>query len=240
MPAKILIVDDRPANLVALEALLAPVNRTIVRASSGEEALKQVLTTEFAVILLDVLMPGMDGFETASVIRSRPRTREIPIIFLTAFESEFHQARKAYDLRAAFQPTRFHACFSRFGEATAAPPVSDWDSTSSARSPAPMEGGRPSIATPRSTRPSLLSSCRAAVDGGASLVRRSRETARGNVSWELFSSSTTTRISPSASLIFCARRDTTSGPPKTERRDCGCFAPRRLPRSSCWMSTCRR
>lgn len=100
MPAKILIVDDRPANMIALEALLAPLDRPIVRATSGEEALRQILTTDFAVILLDVLMPGMDGFETASVIRARPRTREIPIIFLTAFDSEFHKARKAYDLGA--------------------------------------------------------------------------------------------------------------------------------------------
>src|SRR5690606_34367361 len=67
--AKILLVDDRPENLLALEAILSALDQTLVRASSGEEALKALLTDDFAVILLDVQMPGMDGFETAAHIK---------------------------------------------------------------------------------------------------------------------------------------------------------------------------
>jgi response regulator RpfG family c-di-GMP phosphodiesterase len=82
--AKILLVDDRPGNLLALESVLSALDQTLVRAHSGEAALKALLTDEFAVILLDVQMPGMDGFETAAHIKRRERTRDIPIIFLTA------------------------------------------------------------------------------------------------------------------------------------------------------------
>ena len=71
--AKILLVDDRPENLLALEAILSALDQTLVRASSGEEALKALLTDDFAVILLDVQMPGMDGFETAAHIKRRER-----------------------------------------------------------------------------------------------------------------------------------------------------------------------
>jgi CheY-like chemotaxis protein len=93
---KILIVDDRPENLLALEAILAGLGHELVRASSGEEALKQLLTDDFALILLDVQMPGMDGFETAAHIKSRPRTSQIPIVFLTAIDAEAHQAFRSY------------------------------------------------------------------------------------------------------------------------------------------------
>ena len=94
--AKILLVDDRPENLVALEAVLGALDQTLVRANSGEEALKALLTDDFAVILLDVQMPGMDGFETAAHIKRRERTRDIPIIFLTAINHGPHHTFRGY------------------------------------------------------------------------------------------------------------------------------------------------
>ncbi|MCU1377071.1 MAG: hypothetical protein JWN29_54 [Acidimicrobiales bacterium] len=81
----LLLVDDTPENLVALQALLEPLGCNLLLASSGEEALRHLLSAEVAVILLDVRMPGMDGFETARHIKGRERTRDIPIVFLTAF-----------------------------------------------------------------------------------------------------------------------------------------------------------
>ncbi len=86
--AGILLVDDRPANLLALEAILEPLDLDLVRANSGEEALKHLLRREFALVLLDVQMPGMDGFETAAAIRAHPRTAELPIIFITAISRD--------------------------------------------------------------------------------------------------------------------------------------------------------
>jgi CheY-like chemotaxis protein len=94
--ARILLVDDRAENLVALEAILSTLDYGLVRARSGDEALKALLTDEFAVILLDVSMPGMDGFETAAHIKRREKTRDIPIIFLTAVNNEPHQAFRGY------------------------------------------------------------------------------------------------------------------------------------------------
>jgi PAS domain S-box-containing protein len=94
--ANILLVDDRPSNLVALEATLAPLNQRIVKASSGEEALKHLLLDEFALILLDVQMPGMDGFETAALIKEHPRTRHVPIIFITAISREATHLFRGY------------------------------------------------------------------------------------------------------------------------------------------------
>ncbi|OIJ64574.1 response regulator [Streptomyces mangrovisoli] len=91
-----LLVDDRPENLLALEAILSALDQTLVRASSGEEALKALLTDDFAVILLDVQMPGMDGFETAAHIKRRERTRDIPIIFLTAINHGPHHTFRGY------------------------------------------------------------------------------------------------------------------------------------------------
>ncbi|MDX6555098.1 MAG: hypothetical protein QOD86_1293, partial [Miltoncostaeaceae bacterium] len=85
--AVILIVDDRPSNLVALEAVLEPLGRRVVVAESGEDALRKLFQEDFALILLDVQMPGMDGFETAHLIRARPRTRHVPIIFVTAIST---------------------------------------------------------------------------------------------------------------------------------------------------------
>jgi len=95
----ILLVDDRPDKLLAIEAVLDDLAEEIVRANSGREALRQVLARDFAVILLDVNMPGMDGFETAEFIRKRKNSEHIPIIFITAFGDEFHMAR-GYELGA--------------------------------------------------------------------------------------------------------------------------------------------
>ncbi|MFF4775302.1 response regulator [Microtetraspora fusca] len=94
--AKILLVDDREENLIALEAILSSLDLTPVRARSGEEALKALLSNEFALILLDVRMPGMDGFETAAHIKRRERTRNIPIIFLTVVDSAPDYAFRGY------------------------------------------------------------------------------------------------------------------------------------------------
>ena len=85
--ARILVVDDHRANLLAMEALLEPLHQRVVRANSGEEALKRVSEDEFAVILLDIQMPGLDGFETAKRIRKREKGRHVPIIFVTAEEA---------------------------------------------------------------------------------------------------------------------------------------------------------
>jgi len=95
----ILVVDDRPDKLLALEAVLEDLGQTIVRAYSGREALRAVLNREFAVILLDVNMPDMDGFETASLIRQRKSSEHTPIIFITAFHDEMHVSR-GYSLGA--------------------------------------------------------------------------------------------------------------------------------------------
>jgi PAS domain S-box-containing protein len=96
---KILLVDDTPENLVSLEATLSSLGEELVLANSGREALRHVLNDDFAAILLDVRMPDMDGFETAELIRSRPRSREIPILFLTGYRNEEHLFR-GYDLGA--------------------------------------------------------------------------------------------------------------------------------------------
>src|SRR4051795_11626517 len=79
----ILLVDDQPNNLLALEAILAHEGRNLVRAQSGEQALLRVLDEDFAPILMDVQMPGMDGFDTSELILERDRSRHSPILFLT-------------------------------------------------------------------------------------------------------------------------------------------------------------
>ncbi|MFL5464865.1 MAG: ATP-binding protein [Gemmatimonadaceae bacterium] len=96
----ILLVDDRPENLLALEAILEPLGQNLVRAHSGPEALRQVLVSEFATILLDVQMPGMNGFEVAEIIKSRERSRTIPIIFLSAISKEDAYVFKGYSMGA--------------------------------------------------------------------------------------------------------------------------------------------
>src|SRR5438067_13115009 len=95
----ILIVDDVADKILVVETILAELGEHIVAARSGEEALARVLEREFAVILLDVNMPGMSGFEAAEMIRKRKKSAHIPIIFLTAFPDEIH-AHRGYSLGA--------------------------------------------------------------------------------------------------------------------------------------------
>lgn len=95
--AKILIVDDHPANLLALEAILAPVpGLQLIRAMSGPEALKRLLEHDVALILMDVQMPGLDGPQTAKIVKERTRTRDVPIIFLTAINRDAQHVAKGY------------------------------------------------------------------------------------------------------------------------------------------------
>jgi PAS domain S-box-containing protein len=98
--ASILIVDDRPENLLALEAILEPLGHELIRANSGPEALKALLVHNFAAILIDVQMPGMNGFETVEIIKSRERTRHIPVIFLTAISKDEEYVYKGYEVGA--------------------------------------------------------------------------------------------------------------------------------------------
>ncbi|AFM41588.1 histidine kinase,Response regulator receiver domain protein,histidine kinase [Desulfosporosinus acidiphilus SJ4] len=97
---KILMVDDRIENLMALEAILNSTSYELVQANSGHEALKQLLKDDFALILLDVQMPGLDGFETARLIRTREKSKYIPIIFITANYQAQDQINKGYELGA--------------------------------------------------------------------------------------------------------------------------------------------
>ena len=96
----ILVVDDRDENLMALEAVLSDPSYRLVRAKSGREALKEVLDQDFALILLDVVMPGVDGYETATLIRERPRSRQTPIIFLTANDFGVNYVFRGYTVGA--------------------------------------------------------------------------------------------------------------------------------------------
>ena len=98
--ATILIVDDRPENLLALEGILETLECDLVRADSGVAALKHLMQNDFALILLDVQMPGLDGFETATLIKDRERTRHIPIIFVTALSTEEAYVFKGYSAGA--------------------------------------------------------------------------------------------------------------------------------------------
>ncbi len=95
--AKILIVDDRPENLLVLESLLDSPDIELVTAGSGNEALAKILDNDFALVLLDVQMPGMDGYEVAELMRGNRHTRHIPIIFVTAKHKEQASIFKGYD-----------------------------------------------------------------------------------------------------------------------------------------------
>ena len=120
--ASILLVDDRPANLIALEAILEPLGHRLVKANSGEEALKRLLLGDFAAILMDVQMPGLDGFQTAALIKERERTRHIPILFLTAINKDAAYVFRGYEhgavdyLLKPFDPTVLRAKVSVFVE----------------------------------------------------------------------------------------------------------------------------
>ncbi|QJW84549.1 response regulator [Ramlibacter terrae] len=100
IPANVLIVDDQPANLLALEAAPEPLHVNMVRAVSGPQALAALEQRDYAAVLLDVRMPGMDGFEVAREIRARPRTRFTPILFVTAGDDPDEAMMSAYALGA--------------------------------------------------------------------------------------------------------------------------------------------
>ena len=99
--ASILLVDDMEDNLIALEAVLGSLNEPLVRARSGEEAMKALLRQHFALVLLDVRMPGMDGFETAANIKRLDQTKDVPIIFLTGTDADAGYAFRGYATGAA-------------------------------------------------------------------------------------------------------------------------------------------
>src|SRR3954466_15722482 len=96
----ILLVADRRDKLLALSAILTPLAQNLVEAQSGKEALRLLLKNEFAVILMDVSMPGMDGFETASLIRKRPSSEHTPIIFVTSINQTDNHVARGYSLGA--------------------------------------------------------------------------------------------------------------------------------------------
>lgn len=98
--ANILLVDDHQANLIALESVLSPLNQTLFKARSGEEALRHLLKHDMAVVLLDIHMPAMDGFETAALIRARASSNSIPIIFITAVNTRGEDVARGYSLGA--------------------------------------------------------------------------------------------------------------------------------------------
>jgi PAS domain S-box-containing protein len=100
LTSKILLVDDQPKNLLALSAMLEPLGQEVVQASSGKEALRHLLREEFALVLLDVQMPVLDGYEVAELIRSREKSRAVPIIFLTAIHRDQRLVARAYTVGA--------------------------------------------------------------------------------------------------------------------------------------------
>ncbi|TKD07544.1 ATP-binding protein [Polyangium fumosum] len=118
----VLLVDDHPANLLALEVVLEPLGLHLMRASSGRDALRQLLSNEFAVIVLDVQMPDMDGFETADLVRRLERTRDIPIIFVSAIHRDDAYQAKGYAhgavdyLPKPFNPDVLRAKVAAFAE----------------------------------------------------------------------------------------------------------------------------
>ncbi|MBZ4329529.1 response regulator [Corallococcus sp. AS-1-12] len=98
--ARVLLVDDTPSNLLALEAILEPLGQQVVSVRSGDEALKALLLDEYACVLMDVQMPGLDGLETARLVRTRERTRHLPILFITALSREAAYVTRGYEYGA--------------------------------------------------------------------------------------------------------------------------------------------
>src|SRR3954452_9208721 len=98
--ANILLVDDRADKLMAIEAIISSLDQNVIKARSGKEALRQLLQQDFAVILMDVSMPTMDGFETASLIRKRSSSEHTPIIFITSINTSENHVSKGYSLGA--------------------------------------------------------------------------------------------------------------------------------------------
>src|SRR5690242_19978218 len=94
------MVDDQPSRLLSYEAILSELGENLVRAGSGAAALERLMKDDFAVILLDVSMPGMDGFETAALVRGHPRFAKTPIIFVTAHHMTDLDRMKGYELGA--------------------------------------------------------------------------------------------------------------------------------------------
>lgn len=114
----ILVVDDRPANLIAMAHTLNEAGVKIVTAQNGEQALAATLDQDFALAILDVQMPGMDGFELAELMRGNPEAHSMPIVFLTAFSAEDWQVFKGYESGAVdyiIKPSTRISCFPRFG-----------------------------------------------------------------------------------------------------------------------------
>src|SRR3954453_9171959 len=117
-----LMVDDHPENLLVLEAVLSSPNYHLVTANSGKEALKCLLKQEFAVILLDVQMPVLNGFETAKLIRAREKTKHTPIIFITAISQDSENVQRGYSVGAIdyifkpFQPEALKQKIEKFVE----------------------------------------------------------------------------------------------------------------------------
>jgi CheY-like chemotaxis protein len=169
-PAKVLLVDDRPDNLLALEAILQGLPVVTVGVNSGEEALKQLLVDDFALILLDAQMPGMDGFETARHIKRRERTRHVPIIFLTAADRDAQLALRGYAVGAVdymtkpFDPWVLRAKVSVFVEL--------WTKTRQLHTQAELTR----------TREATLRKTGAAIDEAAALLKAAAAT-HGETAW---------------------------------------------------------
>ncbi|HZI11224.1 MAG TPA: GAF domain-containing protein, partial [Myxococcus sp.] len=131
-PAAILLVDDHPANLAALEAVLAPLEQRLVKASSGEEALRRVIQEDFAAILMDVRMSGIGGVEATALIRQRERSRRTPVLLLTAADADEREVLQAYAhgavdfLRKPFVPEVLRSKVSVFVDLFFAREESKW------------------------------------------------------------------------------------------------------------------